>query len=180
MSVTQHHQYRILSYIDKVTDISGRLLAWLGPLMMLMMCIVVMLRYGFDLGTIALQESITYLHGCIFMLGAAYTLKRDGHVRVDIFYRNYSPTARAWINSLGGIIFLLPMCTYIFIISWDYVLQSWQIREVSTEPGGLPGVYLLKALIPLMAINLGLQGLAEIIRDALVLISDDEAQHGNG
>lgn len=171
---------KIRTSIDALTHISGQLLCWLSLLMMMLLCLVVLLRYGFNIGAVALQESVTYLHGTVFMLGAAYTLKLDRHVRVDIFYRNFSPKAQAWVNSLGSIIFLLPLCVYIFISSWGYVLQSWQIGEVSTEPGGLPIVFLLKSLIPLMAINLGLQALAEILRSALVLISDDKANHNDG
>ena len=145
----------IYRLIDRFSELTGRILAWLGLLMMLMLCLVVVLRYGFEIGSIGLQEGVTYLHASIFMLGAAYTLKHDGHVRVDIFYRNFSARGKAWINSLGGIIFLLPLCCYIFFTSWDFVVQSWQILEVSTEPGGIPAVFLLKTLIPLMAINLG-------------------------
>jgi TRAP-type mannitol/chloroaromatic compound transport system permease small subunit len=170
-------------FIDQLSELTGRMLAWLSLLMMVVLCLVVVLRYGFEVGSIGLQEAVTYLHASIFMLGAAYTLKHDGHVRVDIFYRNFSPRGKAWINSLGGIIFLLPLCTYIFFISWDFVMQSWQIREVSTEPGGIPAVFLLKTLIPIMAINLGLQALADILRSAMVLIEGDatdkkEAAHG--
>lgn len=160
----------LLHMIDRFSEVTGQLLAGLSVVMMLLLCMVVTLRYGFDIGAIALQESVTYLHASIFMLGAAYTLKQDGHVRVDVFYRNFSPRQKAWINSLGGIVFLLPLCGYIVVISWDFVLQSWQIREVSTEPGGIPGIFLLKSLIPLMAINLALQALAEILRSALLLI----------
>ncbi len=160
----------IYRLIDQLSELTGRMLAWLSLLMMVVLCMVVVLRYGFEVGSIALQEAVTYLHASIFMLGAAYTLKHDGHVRVDIFYRNFSPRGKAWINSLGGIIFLLPLCAYIFFISWDFVLQSWAIREVSTEPGGIPAVFLLKTLIPIMAINLGLQALAEILRSAMVLM----------
>lgn len=156
--------------IDTATELSGRILAWLTLVMMLMLCLVVVLRYGFEIGSVALQEVVIYLHGTVFMLGAAYTLKHDGHVRVDIFYRLFSPRARAWVNSLGTIVLLLPFCVYVFIISWDFVGQSWLIREASSEPGGIPAVFLLKTLIPLMAINLGLQGLAEILRSAQVLI----------
>ncbi|MCP3908748.1 MAG: TRAP transporter small permease subunit [Oceanicoccus sp.] len=157
-------------FIDQLSELTGRVLAWLSLLMMVLLCLVVILRYGFEIGSIGLQEGVTYLHASIFMLGAAYTLKHDGHVRVDIFYRNFSPRSKAWINSLGGIIFLLPLCVYIFFISWDFVLQSWAIGEVSTEPGGIPAVFLLKSLIPIMAINLGLQALADILRSALVLV----------
>jgi TRAP-type mannitol/chloroaromatic compound transport system permease small subunit len=160
----------LLNILDTISEITGRLLAWFSLLMMLMLCTVVVLRYGFSIGATALQEAVTYLHGSIFMLGAAYTLKHDGHVRVDIFYRNFSARGQAWINSLGAIIFVLPLCGYIFIISWEFVLQSWQIGEISTEPGGIPAVFLLKSLIPLMAVILGLQALAEILRNSLILI----------
>ncbi|ARN73926.1 TRAP transporter small permease subunit [Oceanicoccus sagamiensis] len=160
----------IYRLIDQLSELTGRMLAWLSLLMMVLLCAVVVLRYVFEVGSISLQEAVTYLHASIFMLGAAYTLKQDGHVRVDIFYRNFSARGKAWINSLGGIIFLLPLCAYIFFISWDFVVQSWDIREVSTEPGGIPAVFLLKTLIPIMAINLGLQALAEILRSAMVLV----------
>ena len=160
--------------IDLLSEWTGRLLGGLSLLVMILICAVVLLRYGFEIGSIGLQESVTYFHASIFMLGAAYTFKHDGHVRVDIFYRNFSPRSKAWVNSLGGIIFLLPLCLFIFIVSWDFVLQSWQIRETSTEPGGIPLVFLLKTLIPLMALTLGLQALADIIRNALLLIEHND------
>lgn len=163
------------SSIDAITGFTGRVLAWLTLLMMLILCLVVVLRYGFGVGSVALQEAVTYLHGTVFMLGAAYTLRRNGHVRVDIFYRRFSPRAQAWINALGGIVFLLPLCVYIFVVSCEFVAQSWSIREISSEPGGIPAVFLLKTLIPLMAVNLGLQALAEILRSAQVLIDTREA-----
>ena len=160
-----------INAIDRFTDSFGRLLAWLVVLMMLAMATVVLLRYGLQVGSIALQESITYMHAGLFMLGLAYTLKHNGHVRVDIFYRYYSARQQAWINSLGGIIFLLPLCLFIVGISWGFVGQSWEIREISTEPGGIPAVFLLKTLIPLMAINLFVQGLAEVLRNTLLLMT---------
>lgn len=163
----------LLHIIDRFTDVSGRLLAWLSVLMMLSLCSVVVLRYGFEIGSVRLQESVTYLHATIFMLGGAYTLKQGGHVRVDIFYRRFRPRTQAWINSLGGIVFLLPLCVFILLISWDFVAQSWAIGEVSTEPGGIPAVFLLKTLIPIMAINLAIQGFAEILRSTLVLINPE-------
>ena len=155
---------RLQQTIDQLTEISGRLLAWLLLLVMLINCLVVVLRYGFDLGFIALQESITYLHASVFLLGIAYALKHGAHVRVDIFYRNYSARTKAWVDSLGAIVFLLPLCTYIFFISWEFVAQSWKINEISPEPGGIPAVYLLKTLILAMACNLALQAIADIIR----------------
>ena len=161
-----------VQYIDAFTDRSGRLLAWLGLGMALLMALIVVMRYGFNSGSIMAQESVTYMHACLFMLGGAYALKSGAHVRVDIFYRNFSPRTKAWVNSLGGILFLMPLCAFICFASWNYVQESWAIREASPEPGGIPAVFLLKSLIPVMAINLFLQGLAETLRSALVLIQD--------
>jgi TRAP-type mannitol/chloroaromatic compound transport system permease small subunit len=163
-----------IAIVDRFTESFGRLLAWLVLLMMLAMATVVVLRYGLEVGSIALQESITYMHASLFMLGLAYTLKHNGHVRVDIFYRHFSPRQQAWVNSLGGIIFLVPLCLFIVGISWDFVSQSWAIAEVSTEPGGIPAVFLLKALLPAMAINLLIQGVTEVLRNSLVLLGNDE------
>jgi len=163
----------LLQYIDAFTEHSGRLLAWLALFMALVTALVVFLRYGFNIGSIAAQEAVTYMHGSLFMLGAAFALKTGAHVRVDIFYRNFSPRAKAWVNSLGGIIFLMPLCVFILGISINYVAESWAIRETSPEPGGIPAVFLLKTLLPLMAINLMLQGLAEIMRSALLLVEGD-------
>jgi TRAP-type mannitol/chloroaromatic compound transport system permease small subunit len=160
----------LVHYIDAYTDRSGRLLAWLVLAMALATTVVVIMRYGFNLGSIMTQEAVTYMHGCLFMLGTAYALKSEAHVRVDIFYRNFSPRARAWVNSLGAIVFLMPLCVFIGFASWNYVSESWMIRETSPEPGGIPAVFLLKSVIPLMAFNLFLQGLAETLRSALVLV----------
>jgi len=159
-------------YIDTFTEHSGRLLAWLALAMALVTATVVFLRYGLNTGSIAAQEAVTYMHGCLFMLGAAFGLKHGSHVRVDIFYRNFSPRARAWVNSLGGIVFLMPLCAFIGFSSWNYVAESWAIRETSPEPGGIPAVFLLKSLIPLMAFNLFLQGLAETLRSTLELVGE--------
>ncbi len=163
----------IVRSIDNFTHYSGRLLAWLGLAMASLTTLVVLLRYGFNIGSMAAQEAVIYMHACLFMLGSAYTLKLGGHVRVDIFYQRFSPRNKAWVNSVGGIIFLLPLCIFIFAISANYVAESWAIAEISPEPGGIPGVFLLKTLIPLMAVNLFCQGLAEVLRNALVLVERD-------
>lgn len=164
--------HALVRYIDAFTDRLGRWLAWLSLAMALLTALVVILRYGFNLGSIAAQEAVTYMHGSLFMLGAAYALQSGAHVRVDIFYRNFSPRARAWVNSLGGIVFLMPMCGFIFFSSLGYVAESWSIRETSPEPGGIPAVFLLKTVIPLMAASLFFQGLAETLRSALILVEE--------
>ncbi len=124
---------------------------------------VVILRYGFEQGAIAAQESVLYLHGTLFMLGAAPTLLADKHVRVDVFYRNFNPRQQTWVNTLGHTLFTTPICLLILFGSWGYVAESWSIKESSPEPGGIPAVFLLKTLIPAMAILLLLQAISAII-----------------
>jgi TRAP-type mannitol/chloroaromatic compound transport system permease small subunit len=160
---------KFVQTIDTITELLGKVIAWLTLLMVLLTFSIVVLRYGFNLGWIGMQESVLYFHGIVFMLGAAYTLKHDGHVRVDIFYQKYSPKQKALLNLFGSVILLLPVCIFIFFISLDYVLSSWSIMESSPEAGGLPLVYLNKSLILLLAITLSLQGLAEIVRNILML-----------
>jgi len=163
---------RLVSAIDTFTDWTGKIIAWLAAAMAVLTTVVVVMRYGFNTGSIAGQEAVTYLHATLFMLGAAYALKTDAHVRVDIFYRRFSPTAKAWVNALGGIVFLLPFCVLIMLISSDYVRQAWRIREISVDSGGIPAVFLLKSLIPAMALTLLLQGIAEILRNLARLRQD--------
>lgn len=164
---------RIISFIDSLNEWIGRAVAWLALAMVLAMCAVVFLRYSFAVGSIKLQESVTWMHALVFLIGAAYTLKHDEHVRVDVFYRGFGPRIRAWVNLLGTLLLLWPLCVLILWSSWDYVLASWHTREASGEVGGLPGVYLLKTAIPVTALLLFLQGLAEALR-AL------QALRGNG
>jgi len=160
--------------LDALSDLTGRAIAWLTAGMVLTTFLVVVLRYGFDWGSIALQESVTYMHALVFMLGAAYTLRHDGHVRVDIFYRRLGPRGRAVVNLLGSLLLLLPVSLYILIESWPYVTASWTVLEGSREAGGLPGVFLLKALLLLMPALLVLQGLADALR-CLLLLRDGDA-----
>lgn len=165
---------KTLSAIDQFTELTGRLIAWLTLLMVLLSFAIVVLRYGFDLGWVAMQESVLYLHGVVFMLGAAYALKADGHVRVDIFYQKFSIRKKAWVNLLGSLFLLLPVCITIFMLSFDYVISSWEILEKSSEAGGLPLVYLNKSLLLLLTVTLSLQGLAEVLRNIELLSSTQE------
>ena len=125
----------------------GQGASWLILGMVLVTFAVVVLRYGFNLGWIWLQESVTYLHAAVFMLGAAWTWQEDGHVRVDIFYRDRSARHKAWVNLLGTVLFVIPLCLYLIAVGWDYVAASWRLLEGSRQAGGLPAVYLLKSLV---------------------------------
>lgn len=161
---------RLASAIDRITDWGGRLVSWLTLAMMLITCLVVVMRYLLESSSTALQESITYLHAMVFLLASAYTLKRGGHVRVDIFYRRMSAKQQALVDALGGLLMLLPLCVVIFLLCFDYVIASWGIRESSSEPGGLPFVYLLKSLLLIMPATLALQAVAEIIKNTLFFL----------
>ena len=173
---------RLKATLERFSEVSGSIMAWLTVLMVLGTFVIVVLRYVFDLGWIAMQESIVWMHAMVFMLGASYTLKRDEHVRVDIFYRRMPADRQAWVNIAGTVIFLLPLATFIAISSMDYVLTSWAIGEASREAGGLPYPFVpfLKSLIPATAAMLILQGIADLIGAVLVLTGGIEPKAGPG
>lgn len=165
---------QLLACLDAIAEYTGRAVAWLTLAMMLITCLVVVLRYVFSINFIAIQESLTYLHALVFLLAMGFTLRRDGHVRVDILYRKFSPRRQAWVNAIGGLVLLLPLCGFILASSWGFTLASWRILESSGNADGIPAVFLLKSLIPLAALLLALQGLAEVLRALLTLQQDAE------
>lgn len=158
--------------LRSVSEVSGRLTAWLMVPMVAGTFVVVVLRYAFDVGWIWMQESVVWVHAAVFMLAAAYTLNRDEHVRVDIFYRGMSPRRKALVDLLGTVLFLMPVMIFLAVTSWDYVAVSWRIHEASREAGGMPYPFvpLLKTLIPLTSGLLLLQGAAGAIDNVLCLI----------
>lgn len=173
------HTIQTLSkLLDALNERVGRAVSWLTLAMVLTTFAVVVLRYLFNYGSIAMQESVTYLHALVFMLGAAYTLKHDGHVRVDIFYQRFGRRGQALVDLFGSLFLLLPFCLFIGWVSWEYVADSWSIKESSRDAGGLPWVYWLKSVIPAMAVLLSLQGLSMILKSVLVLLGQpDDGEH---
>lgn len=156
---------------DRMAEIFGRVTAWLTILMVIMTGIVVVLRYALDAGYIWMQESIIWMHAAVFMLGAAYTLRHEEHVRVDIFYRNMSPRRRAIIDLGGVVLFLLPVCGFLAYSAYDFAAAAWSMREISREPGGLPypAIPLLKSIVIITPITLALQGVSMILRSLVAL-----------
>ena len=148
--------------IDRFSEATGRTAAWLTLAMVIVSFVIVIVRYVFDSGFVWLQESLTWMHAAVFMLGAAYTLQRDEHVRVDIFYRDMSPARRALVDLFGVVFFIVPLCVFFMIESFDYVKASWVIHEVSRNAGGLPypAIPLLKSSLLLMPLAIALQGLS--------------------
>lgn len=165
----------LASGLESVNGWIGRGVSWLSLAMVLVTFTVVVLRYAFDAGSIALQESVTYMHAVLFMVGVAYTLQVDGHVRVDIFYQRFSRRGRAWVDLLGTLFLLIPVCLFILTASWHYVTESWSIHEGSREAGGIPAVYLLKTLLVIMPVLLLTQGVAWVLRNGLFLLGVEQA-----
>src|SRR3954469_2505224 len=155
--------------IDRLNTVIGRAASWCALAIVLIGFAVVLLRYVLGLGSIWLQESILYAHAALFLLAAAWTLKENGHVRVDVFYASASPRVKAWVDLLGALLLLLPFCIAIIWFSWSYVVRSWVVLERSRETSGLPLVFALKTLIPLFAVLLALQGIAMAIRALITL-----------
>lgn len=157
--------------IDRFSVATGRAVSWIALAMVLVTCVIVVLRYVFDTGLIWLQESLTWMHAVVFMLGAAYTLQQEEHVRVDIFYRDMSERRRAWVNLAGVALFLLPMCALFVWTAWGYVAASWSMGEVSRDSGGLPYPFvpLLKSVLIVMPLLLALQGVSLLLRSIAVI-----------
>lgn len=175
---------RVLPRIDALggalIEAIGRLLALLVPLMVLLAFGLVVARYLFGVGSIAGQELVLALHGLVFMLGAAVALRQGRHVRVDVFQTRWSPRTRAAVELAGTLLCLLPFALLLLWLSLDYVAASWGQREGSREPGGLPAVYLLKALIPLAAVVLIVQGLLDALRAGGVVFGRGGDSAGSG
>lgn len=163
----------IIKTLDGFTEVVGKIAAYFSVVMVLVTCYIVITRYIFNTGDIAVQESIIYLNALLFLATAAFTLKHNGHVRVDIFYNSSSDRYKAWVNFLGAVFLLIPVCVFIIWVSWDYVMASWSVKEQSGEAGGLPFVYLLKSLILVMGFTVIAQGLAEILRNIERLFFDN-------
>jgi TRAP-type mannitol/chloroaromatic compound transport system permease small subunit len=150
--------------MDTLTDAAGRLAGLLAIALVALSFGLVVARYALGAGSVAAQEAVLWLHATLFLLGMAYALRHGSHVRVDVFSQRWTPRTRAWVEVAGMVVLLLPLCVFIIAMSWDYVGASWAAREGSRDPGGLPGWYLLKSLLPLSAALLMLQALAQTLR----------------
>lgn len=162
---------QIADRIDRLNAAIGRAAAWAALLIVVLQFTVVVLRYAFGIGSIWLTESIVYGHAALFMLAAAWTLRENGHVRVDVFYADASARTKALIDFLGALLLLVPFMLVLLAFAAPYVARSWAILERSRETSGLPAVFLLKTLIPAFAIMFALQGISQAIRAAQVLRS---------
>jgi TRAP-type mannitol/chloroaromatic compound transport system permease small subunit len=159
----------IADNIDRINLAAGRIAAWCCLFVVAMEFAIVVMRYVFGIGSIATHESVLYAQAMLFLLAAGWTLKVGGHVRIDVFYAAAKPRARAVVDLAGALVFLIPFAAALVFLSIPYVARSWVIFEHSREASGLPFIYLFKTLILLFAVLIGLQGIAQAIRAALVL-----------
>jgi len=160
---------RIADTIDSVSAFIGRGVAWLALVIVLLQFTLVVARYLFGIGSIWVTESVTYGHAALFLLASAWTLRSGGHVRVDVFYAHVSPRARALIDLLGTLLLLIPFAVALLWLSLPFAARSWAILERSPEASGLPLVFVLKSLLPIFALMLALQGIAQAIRSVATL-----------
>lgn len=149
--------------IEQFNSILGRIIAWCVALMAIITFGIVVTRGVFNVGSIAVQEVVTYLHASLFLLCIAFTAQNDGHVRVDVLYRDLPPNAKAWINACGAVLLLLPFALFMILVSLEFVANSWSVKEGSSNPGGLPLVFLLKTLIPVAGILMAVRAISEVM-----------------
>ncbi len=163
---------KVSSNIDAVTEFTGKCTSWLVLTLVLLVGFDVSMRYLFRSGSIGLQELEWHLFSIIFLIGAAYTLKQDEHVRLDILYRSKLLTEqhRAWIDVFGSLFILIPFCILIIVSAWPFVSQAYIHHEASPDPGGLPARWLIKTMIPAGFFLLGIQGIAEVIKKLLIAL----------
>lgn len=151
--------------VDAINRTVGAAVRWCALIMVLVQFLLVVLRYVYGVSYVFLNESVLYLHGALFMLGAGYTFLVDGHVRVDIFYSRLGERGRAIIDVFGHLFLLLPSMAVLLVYSWPSVRRSWSILEGPISVGGIPASFLLKSLIPAFCILLIIQGVANLLRD---------------
>ncbi len=160
----------IISVIDAANECIGKAVSWLTLVLVLLVTLDVILRYGFNISFVAFEEMEWHLYALIFLLGAGYTLRHNGHVRVDVIYQRLPKRARALINVIGVLLFLLPGCYLVIKTSIPFVKSSWAVHEGSADPGGLPARYILKATVPVAFFLLGVQGISMFLKNLCVLL----------
>jgi TRAP-type mannitol/chloroaromatic compound transport system permease small subunit len=161
-----------IKFTDSLSEKTGHFFSWFTAILVLVVCFDVVTRYLFNESSVALQESEWHLFALIFLGGAAYTLKLDEHVRIDLFYSRYSDKTKAIVNFLGSILFLIPFALIVIISSQDFVVTSFRIGEISPDAGGLPARYILKAFIPISFFLILLQGLSLALRSLFTAFVD--------
>lgn len=161
---------KTIKFLNNLTEKIGNLVSWLSVLMVIIISLDVIIRYLFKFTFIWITELEIYLFGFLFLLGAGYTLKHDQHVRVDVFYTKLSEKGRAWVDLLGGLLYLIPWCYVTITSSWRYAYSSFAMGESSPQPGGLPALYILKFAITIGFVLLLIQGVSTILNSINIIL----------
>jgi len=151
-------------FLEAINERTGRLVAWSTALMVATIFFLVVIRYGFGSFNQKISELTTYFFAIAFLLSSGYAFKHDSHVRVDLFYANWSKRRKAVVDLLGTVLFLFPWCLVAMATCWSYAYNSFKLGESSSQPSGLPAVWVLKFVILLGFLLLFLQGLAVALR----------------
>ncbi len=154
---------RLARGVDRLNELVGRAVSWLGLAAVLICAAAATARYTLNVGSNAWLEIQWYLNAAVFLLVAGYTLKRHEHVSIDVLAGRFSPRVQAWIHILGGVFMLLPATIIIAWYSWPSLVNSWEINEYSSDPGGLIR-WPVRLLIPVAFTLLALQGVSEIVK----------------
>ncbi|MFY0650959.1 MAG: TRAP transporter small permease subunit [Cyclobacteriaceae bacterium] len=162
---------QLSSAIENFIERTGKVVSWLSFILVVIIGFDVLFRYAFNQSTAALFELEWHLFAVLFMIGAAYTLKHDKHVRVDVFYTRFSTKKKAWVNLIGTVFFLIPFCIVVIKTSIPFVMASHKIMESSADPGGLPYRYIIKSTIPIGTFLLLLQAISELLKSLLIISS---------
>ncbi len=162
---------RLIGILESISERTGEIFSWATSFLVWLICLDVLMRYAFNFTLIWIIELETYFFALIFIMGSAYAFKYDKHVRVDLFYSKYSKVKKAWTDLLGGIFFLLPWTAMSAYVCFYYFLKSWHIGETSSQPGGLPALYILKFVLFAGFLLMVIQAIASILKSLLVIMS---------
>lgn len=155
---------KIARTIDLVIEQIGKVNAWLSTVLVALVCYNVLMRYAFNTSKVYLTELEWHIFAALFLLGGAYALQKDKHVRVDVFYSKFPPKYKAGVNLLGTLLFLIPFCLIVIRSSYEFGLNSWSFRESSPDPAGLPGRYVIKFAITFGFVLVLLQAISIFIK----------------
>jgi len=166
--------YRLILFLDNINEQVGKLFSWSTTLLVWLLFALVVMRYGFGTFSQKLSELCTYFFAISFLFASGFALKHDMHVRVDLFYSKWSAKGKAWVNLIGGLLFLIPWCVVSIIVCFKYAHTSFKIGEASQEPSGLPALYILKFILFFGFVLLLIQALASVLKSIYTLMGKNQ------
>jgi TRAP-type mannitol/chloroaromatic compound transport system permease small subunit len=164
----------VVSGIERISEAIGKGFAWLTLGSVLVCFAVVVLRYGFGIGHVWMQELYVWFHAMVFTGCAGYALKHNAHVRVDIFYSSMTARKRAWVDLLGACVLVIPWMAFTAWVAWPWMMRSYGMGESSGASDGMPAIWVLKAMLIVMTVVLILQATAMALRSLLILSGHKE------